>query len=405
MARRILFVHQNFPGQFIHVARALAAQGHEVVGLGIHSRPVAGVRVLRYAAKAPERASAVVPLRDVETQVVRGLACAGAMKRLRDEGFAPDVVVAHPGWGEALFCKDVWPEARLLLQAEFFYGTEGTDFGFDPEFSHADLAARMRLRLRNSILLQALHAADGGYAPTHWQHRHIPAPFRDRFEVAFEGVDTHAVRPDPQAWVHLKKADLHLAAGDEVLTFVNRNLEPYRGFHVFMRALPHVLRARPQAQVLVIGGDDVSYGSRPAGGGSWRQKLLAELGDDWPRERVHFLGKVPYRDYLRVLQVSRCHVYLTYPFVLSWSCVEAMSAGCTIVASRTAPVQEFIDDGVEGHLVDFFDVDGWVRRLVDVLGAPTDHAELGRRARARVVASHDLETICLPRLSALVVPA
>lgn len=406
MTRRILFIHQNFPGQFVHVARALAAQGHEVVGLGINARAVAGVKVLRYAAKVPARGSAISELHNLEVQVARGLACAAAMKRLHNEGFVPEVVVAHPGWGEALFCKEIWPDARLLLLSEFFYGSEGTDFGFDPEFSQTDLAARMRLRLRNSILLQALHAADGGYAPTQWQHLQIPAPFRDRYEVIFEGIDTDRVRPDPRAWVHLKHVGLRLAAGDEVLTFVNRNLEPYRGFHVFMRALPHILRRRPQAQVLIIGGDDVSYGSKPARGGTWRETMLAELstihGADWPLDRVHFLGRVPFEDYLRVLQVSRCHAYLTYPFVLSWSCVEAMSAGCTIVASRTAPVQEFIDDGREGLLVDFFDVDAWVTQVCRVLAEPAEHAALGRKARQRVVDHHDLTAICLPRLKDLV---
>jgi glycosyltransferase involved in cell wall biosynthesis len=406
MPQRILFVHQNFPGQFGHVAQELARRGHEVVALGILSRAVPGVRALRYPIKPPEQPSTVEPVRDFETKVVRGLACAQAMNKLREEGFAPDVVVAHPGWGEALFCKDVFPAARLVLFAEFFYSAEGADFGFDPEFARDDLQARMRLRLRNSALLQALHGADGGYTPTRWQHAQLPAPYRSRFEVIFDGIDTAAARPDPGAWLALQKAGVRLAAGDEVLTFVNRNLEPYRGFHVFMRALPAILRARPQARVLMIGGNDVSYGSRPAGGGNWRQRLLAELGErhpkGWGQERVHFLGRVPYRDYLRVLQVSRCHVYLTYPFVLSWSCVEAMSAGCTLVASRTAPVQEFVEHGREGLLVDFFDVEGLARQVIEVLTRPSDFAHLGPQARARVVEHYDLASRCLPALCELV---
>ena len=398
MPYRILFIHQNFPGQFGHLALALAAQGHEVVALGVHARPVAGVKVLRYPVKAPERPSVVKLLQEFEVQTATGIACAAAMRRLHDQGFLPDVIVAHPAWGESLFCKDVWPGARLLLFAEFFYGVDDTDFGFDPEFSRPDVTTRMRLRLRNTVLMQALHAADGGYAPTHWQHAQIPPAWRARYDVIFDGVDTARVRPDPQAWVQLKQAGLRLAAGDEVLTFVNRNLEPYRGFHVFMRALPRILHERPDAQVLVIGGDEVSYGARPTSGGTWRQRLLDELGAGWARERVHFLGRVPYRDYLRVLQVSRCHVYLTYPFVLSWSCVEAMGVGCSIVASRTPPVQEFIQHGREGLLVDFFDIDGWVRQVCDVLAAPGDHAHLGAAARARVIAQYDLEQHCLPRL-------
>lgn len=403
MPQRILFVHQNFPGQFGHVAQELARMGHEVVGLGIHSRAVPGVKVLRYRVRPPEQPSKVEPVRDFETKVVRGLACAAAMQKLREAGFEPDIVVAHPGWGEALFCRDVFPRARLLVFAEFFYSADGADFGFDPEFTRDDLAARQKLRLRNSALLQALHAADGGYAPTRWQHAQLPAEYRDRFAVLFDGIDSTVARPDPGAWLGLQKAGVRLAVGDEVLTFVNRNLEPYRGFHVFMRALPAILRERPQARVLIIGGDEVSYGSAPAGGGTWRQKMLAELGNDWPQERVHFLGRIPYRDYLRVLQVSRCHVYLTYPFVLSWSCVEAMSVGCTVVASRTAPVQEFVEHGRDGLLVDFFDTRALARQVCDVLARPADFAELGRNARAKVVANYDLATRCLPGVRDLVI--
>ncbi|MBL8350007.1 MAG: glycosyltransferase [Burkholderiaceae bacterium] len=400
--QRVLFIHQNFPGQFGHVARALAAAGHEVVALGITARQVAGVRVHRYMASAPERGSLVEVVRDFESKVVRGLACAGAMKTLCDEGFRPDTIVAHPGWGEALFCKDVWPAARLLVFAEFFYGADGTDFGFDPEFSQVDLRALQRLRLKNSTLLHALTAADGGYAPTRWQHSRIPAPLQNRFQVAFDGVDTTVARPDPAARVGLQRAGVRLAAGDEVLTFVNRNLEPYRGFHVFMRALPQILRQRPRAHALIVGGNDVSYGARPRGGGNWRDRMLAEVGAELPRERVHLLGHLPYAEYLQVLQVSACHVYLTYPFVLSWSCVEALSTGCVVVGSRTPPVEEFIEHGRNGLLVDFFDVAGLARQVCDVLENRDRFSDLRARARQDVVDRYDLRAQCLPRLASLI---
>jgi glycosyltransferase involved in cell wall biosynthesis len=403
---RILFVHQNFPGQFAHLARALAASGHEVVALGITVRAVAGVKMVRYAVKPLQRSTSVAPLRDFETKVVRGLACAQALLALQAQGFAPDVVVAHPGWGEALFCKDVWPAARLLVFSEFYYAAQGSDSGFDPEFSRpVDAEARVRKRLRNSALLHALQAADGGYAPTVWQHRQIPEALQPKFDVIFDGIDSAVVKPDPGAWLQLTDANLRLRAGDEVLTFVNRNLEPYRGFHVFMRALPAILAQRPQAQVLVIGGDDVSYGSRPAGGGTWRARMLAEVGGNLPLERVHFLGRVPYRDYLRVLQVSRCHVYLTYPFVMSWSCVEALAAGCTVVASKTAPVEEFVEHGRNGLLADFFDVQALAQQVCEVLAAPQRYALLRETARRGVVERYDLASRCLPALTRLVLGA
>lgn len=393
---RFLFIHQNFPAQFVHVARALAARGHEVVALGINGRAVEGVRFVRYAVPVPPRLSALEPARDFETKIARGLACAEAMDKLRQEGFQPDIVVAHPGWGEALFCKDVWPRARLVIYAEFFYGAEGADFMFDPELSTDSLAQRTRLRLKNTVHLQALSAADTIYAPTQWQRSRLPPEYRDRAQVMFDGIDTQAAAPDPKASVELAKAKVRLAAGDEVITFVNRNLEPYRGFHVFMRALPAILEQRPKAHCLIVGRDSVSYGSPPAGGGSWRDAMLKEVGARLPPGRVHFLGGLPYADYLRVLQVSACHVYLTYPFVLSWSCMEAMSAGCTVVGSRTGPVQEVIGHDRNGRLVDFFDGEALAREVTTVLENPNAHARLGQRAREEMRERYDLASVCLP---------
>jgi glycosyltransferase involved in cell wall biosynthesis len=204
------------------------------------------------------------------------------------------------------------------------------------------------------------------------------------------------VKPDPAASITLAKAKVTLRAGDEVLTFVNRNLEPYRGFHVFMRALPEIMRRRPRAHCIIVGRDEVSYGSAPKGGGTWREAMLAEVGARLPQGRVHFLGGLAYQDYLRVLQVSRCHVYMTYPFVLSWSCLEAMSAGCTLVASDTAPVREVISDREHGLLFDFFDTEALASHTCEVLAYPERYAHLARNARERVVRRYDLPSVSLP---------
>lgn len=396
MAKKYLFVHQNFPAQFVHVAAALARQGNEVVALAIKGRAVPGVRLLRYSVTAPARTSAVEPARDFETKIVRALACADAMGALLRDGFAPDVVVAHPGWGEAMFCKDVWPAARLVIYAEFFYGTEDSDYGFDKELFEDSAAARARLRLKNTVHLHALAAADTIYTPTQWQRSKLPPQYRDKAQVMFDGIDTAVVKPDPGASVQLVRKQLSLTRNDEVITFVNRNLEPYRGFHVFMRALPEIMARRPKAHCLIVGRDAVSYGAPPRSGGSWRDVMLAQVGSRLPVERVHFLGSLPYQDYLRVLQVSACHVYLTYPFVLSWSCLEAMSAGCTVVGSDTGPVREVMQDGVDGLLTDFFDVAALAHRVVSVLDGREAWEGLGAAARQKVVAGYDLQKICLP---------
>jgi glycosyltransferase involved in cell wall biosynthesis len=399
--RKYLFIHQNFPGQFVHVAAELVGLGHEVVALGINGRGLAGVRFLRYVPKPPEQLSRVPEARDFEAKIVRGLACAQAMAQLNSSGFQPDVIVAHPGWGESLFCKDVWPNARLIMFAEFFYSSQGADCNFDPEFAQDSLTARARLRLKNSVHLQALQAADAVYTPTQWQRSQLPQEYRDKVQVIFDGIDTTLVAPNPKVSIHLNRDKLTLSAADEVITFVNRNLEPYRGFHVFMRALPDILRQRPNAHCLIVGRDEVSYGTPPLAGGSWRQVMLAEVAGQLPMDRVHFVGGLTYADYLRVIQIARCHVYLTYPFVLSWSCLEAMSAGRVVVASNTGPVCEVIEHGVNGLLVDFFDIKALSGQVVEVLSAPETFAHLGQQARQTVIDRYDLQAQCLPQLTAL----
>ena len=400
--RTFLFIHQNFPGQFVHVVPELLRLGHRVVALAIKGRQVPGVEFIRYSPKPPDKLSSLEPAQDFETKIVRGLACAAVMQQLKEQGFVPDVVVAHPGWGEALFCKDVWPAARLVMFAEFFYAAQGADFNFDPEFARDDLASRARLRLKNSVHLHALHACDQGYTPTHWQLSQIPSEYRAKMQVIFDGIDTRVVAPKHYASILLQRDNLRLAAGDEIITFVNRNLEPYRGFHSFMRALPAILRARPNARCLIVGRDDVSYGSKPAAGGNWRQVMLRELDGQLPMERIHFLGGLPYKDYLRLIQVSACHVYLTYPFVLSWSCLEAMSAQCTVVGSNTEPVREVIEHGRNGLLVDFFDTQALASQVVAVLQNPAQYRALGVAARQSVIARYDLRSVCLPQLLALI---
>lgn len=394
--QKFLFIHQNFPGQFVHVAAELVRLGHEVVALGIKGRALAGVRYIRYAPKMTAHPSEVEVARDFETKIVRGMACAQAMEQLKNSGFRPDTVVAHPGWGESLFCKDVWPDVRLIMFAEFFYSADGADYNFDAEFARESLVDRARLRLKNSVHLHALQVADAGYTPTQWQLSQLPVEYRNKIRVIFDGIDTAVVAPQLNVCIDLKRDRLRLTEKDEIITFVNRNLEPYRGFHVFMRALPEILRQRPNAHCLIVGLDAVSYGSVPAGGGNWRKVMMDEVGDKLPMERVHFLGGLSYQDYLRVIQISSCHVYLTYPFVLSWSCLEAMSMARVVVASNTGPVREVIEHGVNGLLVDFFDVPALALQVIKVLGSPKTYLDLARGARQSVIDRYDLQTKCLP---------
>jgi glycosyltransferase involved in cell wall biosynthesis len=295
-----------------------------------------------------------------------------------------------------LFLKEIWPEAKLLVYAEFYYRGEGTDSGFDPEFQKRGLDQVMIAQGRAAYLAQALVHADMGLSPTEWQASTHPPALRRDIQVLFDGVDCDRLAPNPAARFVLPDGRA-LHPGDEVLTFVNRNLEPYRGYHIFMRALPEVLAARPDVHVVIVGGDGNSYGSAPAEGGSWKDVFLAEVRDRLDLGRVHFVGKLPYGRLVDLFHVTRAHAYLTYPFVLSWSMVEAMAAGALVVGSRTAPVEEVIQDGVTGRLVDFFDVKAWSVALTDALANPDAHQPMRDAARKLVRARYDLRSVCLPR--------
>ncbi len=408
---KILFIHQNFPGQFKFLAPALAQHGHTVVAMTMQNtdaRQWQGVKLTPYSVSRGTTPGVHPWVGDFETKTIRGEACFRTAMQLKAQGFAPDVIIAHPGWGESLFVKEVWPQARLGVYCEFFYHAHGADVGFDPEFANPDPGEACRVRLKNLNNLLHFEMADAGLSPTHWQASTFPEPFRDKITVVHDGIDTQAVAPNPAVSLTLTTQQGHqrtLTRADEVITFVNRNLEPYRGFHIFMRALPEILTRRPNAHVLIVGGSGVSYGTAPdpkrhGGLTTWRDIFTAEVRPkipdaDWAR--VYFLGTIPYQYFISLLQLSTVHVYLTYPFVLSWSLLEAMSAGCAIVASDTKPLHEAIRHDETGRLVDFFDVAGLANAVCTLLDDPPARERLGRNARAFAQANYDLKSTCLPR--------
>ncbi|MFT7286675.1 MAG: glycosyltransferase involved in cell wall biosynthesis [Halieaceae bacterium] len=402
---KILLIHQNFPGQFKHLGPALVREGHQVLAMPlkkVKEKHWKGIELSPYGVESGSTEGIHRWLIDFETKTIRAEACYKAAVKLREQGFTPDVIIAHPGWGESLFLKDVWPQARLGIYCEFFYRQHDSDVGFDPEFSRVGDDDACRLRFKNLNNLLHFEIADAGLSPTHWQASTFPEPFASRISVIHDGIDTSIIAPNPRAQLQLKTADgqaLPLTRDEEIITFVNRNLEPYRGYHVFMRGLPELLRRRPQARVIVVGGDKVSYGSKPPTG-TWKEHFIGEVrpqisDEDW--SRVHFVGSLAYHHFISLLQISRVHVYLTYPFVLSWSLLEAMSAGCAIVASDTQPLREAIVHDETGRLVDFFDVDGVVDEVCALLEDPDSRARLGRAARAFAQEHYDLSRHCLPR--------
>lgn len=376
---KVLFIHQNFPGQFVHLSAELAKDAaNQVVALTMSEHAVpAGVRARRYSLLRPSAPETHPLLQNQESHVLRAEACAAAAFKLKQDGFTPDVIVAHPGWGEALFIKDVYPQAKVVMYCEYYYAAEGQDVGFDPEIPPLTFPQRCTLRMRNVTNLLSMEIADAAISPTEWQKSTYPAWARDKITVIHDGIDLRKLAFDPAARLTLAGADgkgqLEFQPGDEVMTYVARNLEPVRGFQVFMRTLPEVLRRRPKAHAIIVGGDEVSYGSHAPGGVSWKAHMLAEVGDALDMSRVHLLGKVSYQHYLHLLNISRVHAYWTTPFVLSWSFLEAALSGLPVVASDTAPVREFAERlGVK--TISFFDHQAFAAALSDRLANPNRSA-------------------------------
>lgn len=400
----ILFIHQNFPGQFKFLAPALAKAGHTVLTLTprkIEGKSWRGVRIVPYKIQRQSTVGIHPWVTDFESKIIRAEACFRAAIELRDGGFTPDVIIGHPGWGETLFLKDVWPQAKLGAYAEYFYRHQGSDVGFDPEFPSGREASRVRLMNTHHML--SFDAIDGAISPTKFQASTFPEPFRRKIMVIHDGIDTQVIAPDPQVEFALDDGTV-LTRQDEVITFINRNLEPMRGFHVFMRALPEILKRRPAARVLVVGANGTGYGAAAPGKRSWKDHMLREVrgqasAADWAR--VRFLDRIPYDRFLTFLQVSTVHVYLTYPFVLSWSLMEAMSAECCVVASDTAPLHEVARDGDNARLVDFFDAAGLAGTVCELLDDPAQRRRLGKAAREFVQANYEIN-VCLPRQMAWV---
>ena len=397
----ILFVHQSFPGQYRHIVRSLAASGgHQVVGMGIGaaSEPLPkGVTYVQYGLNRGNTPGLHDWMLDLDSKFVRAEACATAAAQLRDHGFRPDLICAHPGWGEALFLRDVWPKARLLCYQEFYYHSRGYDLDFDPEFQgDPSWEECARLRLKNANPLLMLDAADWNVTPTAFQRGTFPREFQPCITAIHDGIDTELACPDPDVSPLQLPDGTSLSSGSPTVTFVNRRIEPYRGCHTFLRSVPEILCRHPDARVVVVGATEgVSYGPA-APGDSWRDVFLKEIDGQFDPARLHFTGSLPYEAFLQLLKLSACHVYLTYPFVLSWSLLEAMSTGCAVVGSSTAPVQEVITHGEQGLLVDFFSSEELADSVDTLLSDRAFARELGQRARDAVLQRFSLQ-VCLPR--------
>ena len=394
-----LFIHQNMPGQYKHIVARLANNKKNKVVFITKRQNVEIPNVVKVLYKPRRTAQKTTHdyIASFENGVLNGQQVVRVAQSLKNEGFTPHIVIGHPGWGEMLYIKDVFPDVPMLSFFEFYYRSHGANIGFDPEYP-VSLNEMCQIRTTNLVNMMSLESADAGVSPTYWQYQGYPPEFRYKLSVIFDGIDTRVCVPDPKAALDVGGGKV-LTRADEVVTYVVRNLEPYRGFPTFMRAAELICKRRPNAHIVLLGGDKVSYGTRLPGGQTFRRKMLEEVTID--EDRVHFLGILPYEKYLSVLRVSSAHVYLTYPFVLSWSMIEAMSSECLVIGSSTPPVLEVIEDRHNGLLVDFFSPEDVADRVDEVLGHPDEMREIRQRARQTVIERYDLEK-CLDRQMTLI---
>lgn len=396
--RSILFVHQNFPGQFPHIARALVARGDRVAAIGSSTaRNMPGVDVRRWALDRGTTPGMFDPAVRAEADLIRADAAARAAARLKADGFTPDVIVGNPGWGETLHLKKIWPGAKLALLVEYWYVDEGGDVGFDPEFGGpVDLATRLSLNARNMTQALACTLADLIVCPTPFQASLFPDEIRKRIVIHHEGIDLARAARLPFKKMRLPGGTV-LDGTRPVVTFIARTLEPLRGFHSFMRALPELMAAHAEVEVVVIGSDtQPGYGAAPPPGRTWKQVMLEEVGSRIDPSRLHFTGRIEHREMMQLLSMSAAHVYLTYPFTLSWSLLEAMACECIVIASDTAAVRDAIQNLETGLLVDFFRADLLAVTILHTVKSPEAFATIGQAARQSVLGRFDAHEIGTP---------
>ena len=389
---KILFLHPNFPAQFRHLATVLGQDPQNTVIYVTNRREgnIAGVNKVIYSKSREVRPETHHYVRPLESAVLEAQGVYRVLQKLKDRGFYPDIVYGHSGWGPTLFIKDVFPQATLLCYFEWYYRAYGSDASFDPsEPLSADDEAR--IRVKNAPILLDLVSCDRGLSPTQWQRSQFPPEFQSKIKVHHDGIDTNYFQPLPNAKLSLPRINLDLTEVEEIVTYVARGMEPYRGFPQLIETISVLQQKRPRCHFVIVGKNRVAYGKNLPDGKTYKEAMLEKFSLDL--SRVHFTDLLPYEEYLQVLQASSVHIYLTRPFVLSWSMLEALATGCLIVASDTAPVTEVIEDNVNGLLVNFFDPQQISDRVIEALDNPERMTAIRDRARKTILESYDLANL------------
>jgi len=393
----VLFIHNGSPGRFSYIARALLQKGWQ--GALINEKTghdIPGCIILHWQIPRGTTPGIFDPATRAEADLIRGRAAAESALKLRGKGFEPDLIIGHPGWGEMAFLREVFPKARQIQIGEFYYRSQGADVGFDKEFPSASFDAQVKVHAKNAVMAMSYAEADRIVVPTPFQASLFPTVFKSRMVIIHEGIDVTKARAQPNAQFALPDGRL-LDRTRPVVTFVNRFFEPLRGFHIMMRALPRIIADVPDVNVLMIGSENSQgYGEHPPAGTTWKQLLLAEVGTRLDLSRVHFTGQVSYERLVAALSISAAHVYWTYPFVLSWSLLDAMACECLVIGSDTAPVRDVIKPGSNGLLLEFFDHDGLADAVSKACREPDRFVEMRRAGRQTMLSEYDRASVCEP---------
>jgi len=391
---KFLFSHRNFPAQFRHILIELSKDyNNEIIFItGTKNNvQIKGVKKIEYNLKRQVPPNCHRYIREYEESINHGQAAAEIAISLKKQGFTPDVIYAHP-WGNSMFFKDVFPDVPLINFCEWYYNSKNCDMDFDGKILNEDTLAKNRCK--NAQLLIDMVSCDMGICPTDWQKRQFPKNFHNKIEVIHDGVDTDYFIANNNAELKIPNSDVILSKKDKVVTYATRGMELYRGFPQFMMMVEKLLKKRKDAQVVIGGEDRICYGAKLANNKTYKQLMLEKL--DLDLSRIHFTGGLPYGEYKKLLQISSAHIYLTYPFVLSWSMLEAMSTECIVIGSKTPPVEEVIQDNYNGLLVDFFNIDELLNKVEYALDNQDKLEALRRNARKTIVEKYNLKML-LPK--------
>ncbi len=393
----IFILHPSFPAQYLNLAPYLASNPENQVFFLSKENSInaqlRGVTLALYPKPSEESDKWIKtcgPLRPAAEAVVEGQAVLRAMEWLaKEKNVRPDVIIGHTGWGSTLYCKDMYPKVPIMGYFEWYYLVEDSDCYWWPD-EIPQIGSRISIRTRNAHHLMNLELCDAGICPTKWQYSQFPEEYKPKLNIIHEGIDTRFCSPDPSGkrpGLVLDDIKLNLPEGTEIITYVARGFEIYRGFPYFMDAIRHVLAHRPKTHVVVVGKDRICYGAQLKDTTYLKEE---EKKGGYPTDRVHFVGLRNRGDYQKILRASSCHIYLTRPFVLSWSCLEAMSFACPMVCSKTPPVQEVMEDGVNGLLAEFRSPYHIARKIEELLDDPERAKKLGAAARETILERFEL---------------